>query len=139
MRCDEVYLDDVAEEQGNLFRIVVEYNYDLLRFMQNYATTKMRRFIDTGSAWHCTRFGHEIFEWLGENGFVFKPCAQPQSPFVAEWLGVFYAYAQWEADVSFEELINRLSPMEIDSPLHDLDVRDAVKRVLQSELYKQAM
>lgn len=139
MRCPESYIDDIAEEQGNLFCIVVEKGHDLLDFIPKYAKTRLRTAMDVGIPWFCTRFGTEMYEWLVENNFSFKPCKQVQSPFVAEWLGVFYAYAQWHANISFEELIKRLSPYVIlprYGALHDLDVVTAVKKVLDSELFK---
>ena len=138
MRCIESYIDDVAEAQGHLFCIIAEKAHDLLDFMPKYAKTKMRVGIDNGIPWYCTRFGTEIYEWLLENNFKFKPCKLEQSQYVAEWTGVFYAYAQWHADTSFEELVRRLTPRSVISRygvLHDLDVNLAVEKVLASELF----
>lgn len=138
MRCPQSYIDDIAEEQGHLFCIVAEKGYDLLDFIPMYAKTRLRTAMDTGIPWFCTRFGTEMYEWLVENDFAFKVCNQEQSLFVAEWLGVFYAYAQWYADISFEDLVRRLDPSVIISrygALHDMDVVTAVKKILSSKLF----
>lgn len=138
MRCPQSYIDDIAEEQGHLFCIVAEKGHDLLDFMPKYAKTRLRTAMDAGIPWFCTRFGTEMYEWLTENNFAFKPCKREQSLFVAEWLGVFYAYAQWHAAISFEELVRRLDPTVIISrygALHDMDVIVAVKKVLASPLF----
>ena len=108
--------------------------------MTKYAKTRLRTAMDTGIPWFCTRFGTEMYEWLTENNFAFKPCKREQSLFVSEWLGVFYAYAQWHADISFEELVRRLDPTVIISrygALHDMDVSIAVKKVLASPLFTE--
>ena len=140
MRCDPLYLDDMAEEQGNLFVTVVNNNYDLLAFMSAYAETELRRNLDLGIAWYCTMFGTELFDLLCKNKCPMFKSTQVQSPFVAEWLGVFYAYAQWYTNISYVDLLQRLLPIEIIQrygALHDLDVQEAVRRVLQSELYNK--
>ena len=70
---------------------------------------------------------------LGNDGYAFKP-GEPLDGLSADWIGQFYAYAQWQWGIPSGELVDRIPirAMRIAYPgLHDLDLGLAVEKVSQ--------
>lgn len=140
MRPRAIYMADVIEEQGRLFDIVADNNYDLVSFIYTYMNSLFRFRLDYGWAWYCTRFGDEILEFMQENeGLKFKPCKNKKSQGIyknaATWVGEFYALAQFRANIASHELVKILKPefiIEKYSVLHDMDIDICVQKLLAS-------
>lgn len=130
MRCGELYLDDVSECQGELFVCAVEHSVDLRDFVPYYLNHRIRNLIDRGYPKFCTMLGKEIFEELDVSSF---DRTDGQDGFLAEWLGVFYSELQWASGIPSSEILT-VAPLNSViaryGALHDLDVKQAVKRWL---------
>ena len=143
MRCGKLYLDDVAECQGELFVEAVDNGYDIESFTKYYMQTRIRELIDLGYPLYCTMLGHEIFEFLQTKESIAVDRVKragintAQSGFMAEWLGVFYARAQWFCDISSVQLL-RLAPVDDlicrYNALHGLDIDLAVERYCKTRM-----
>ena len=132
MRCNKLYLNDVVEEQGKLFAHIVERGIDLEDFVQKYFNSAIRKKIDEGSVWHCTRYGYEIIDLLIEQeGMQYKQADYKQDEWVAEWIGCFYAKAQWILNISSKELIKKAPYKDVYmryNTLHDIDLDLAIEK-----------
>lgn len=136
LRCRASYLDDVVEESGMLFSFAIEKGYNLKEFICFYMSSRLRELIDMSSPIHCTMLGAELLEYLEKNEGLNKKVQIDHSTkdtIKAQWLGEFYALAQWELGKPSFECLKALPPEKIIAvynTLHDLDMRLAVNRML---------
>ena len=133
MRCDILYLDDLAEAQGILFEEVVNRGYDLVDFAPRYMQTHLRVMMDKGSAKHCTMYHYDIFDELAKLRFQFKPAVLSLDSWMANWIGEFYARLQWRADRSSAYVIACVPIEQVIQSynvLHDLDMELAIDRCI---------
>lgn len=134
MRCDELYIDDVTECQGDLFSYAVQNKYDLESFAETYMRSTVRKRIDGGMAVYCTMPGEEIFHILDKSNI--KTCEQWQDDIMAKWIGEFYSLVQWYSNVYSDEVVSKIKPIDVISrynALHDMDIR------LVAQKYKEKM
>ena len=68
----DVYLDDVAEEQGFLFESVANSNkVDLIDFLTKYMESEYKERIDKRYAWYATKMSYGQLEYM-EKTYKFK-------------------------------------------------------------------
>ena len=133
---DISYRNEIVETQGRLFgRLARENpNCDGEDFITSYMKSDLRSRIDRAEARPANMTAAELKEnFVRNGGYVFKP-GEPLDGLSADWIGQFYAYAQWHWGIPSEELVNRIPirTMRIVYPgLHDLDLGLAVEKVSQ--------
>ncbi len=130
----ELYLDDVVENQGELFDLVSQ-NYpdkDTADFINQYMMSKTRKSIDESQAYVNTMSAPELWDYFCKTeGFKLKDGLAIEG-FLPDWIGEFYAYYQWYYNIPSSEVIKKV-PVDFLKKayggLHDLDLELAVKKV----------
>ena len=130
----KVYLDDVVENQGNLFDYV-SLNYpdsDTEDFICSYMRSNTRRYIDESQAYVNTMSYWELLDYFMEtDNYSLKP-GKALGGFIPMWIGEFYAYYQWYYNISSSEVLEKL-PLEYMKRayygLRDLELELAVEKV----------
>ena len=132
----KIYLDDVVEEQGNLFdMIALKFpEMDTEEFITSYMKSETRKSIDEGQAYVLTMSAPELWEYFCETeGYSLKP-GKALEGFMPDWIGEFYAYYQWFYNIPSSELVDKI-PLDFLRKaywgLHDLDLDLAVQKVGQ--------
>lgn len=130
----EVYLSEVVEFQGKFFEDLQDVvpaidSRDLIvAYMKSYT----RRQLDEGHAWYLTLDSRRLKEvFLQESGYQMKP-GEPLCGFMPNWLGRFYADAQWRYNVPSAKIVELLPPADLQvvyRGAHDLDLRLAVEKI----------
>ena len=131
---DEVYLNDVIEEQGRFFEGLQDEPspIDSSDLLTAYMHSSTRRQLDEGQAWYLTLDAERMKSvFLQESGYVPK-AGEPLRGFLPKWIGEFYAAAQWYWNVPSSELCDKL-PVEslcvVYPGAHDLDLMTAVEKL----------
>ena len=105
-------------------------------FITAYMKSDLRSRIDRAEARPANMTATELKEnFVRNDGYAFKP-GEPLDGLSADWIGQFYAYAQWQWGIPSGELVDRIPirAMRIAYPgLHDLDLGLAVEKVSQSK------
>ncbi len=130
----ELYLDDVVENQGELFDLVSQ-NYpdkDTADFINQYMMSKTRKSIDESQAYVNTMSAPELWDYFCKTeGFKLKDGLAIEG-FLPDWIGEFYAYYQWYYNIPSSEVIKKV-PVDFLKKayggLHDLELELAVKKV----------
>lgn len=130
----ELYLDDVVENQGELFDLVSQ-NYpdkDTADFINQYMMSKTRKSIDESQAYVNTMSAPELWDYFCKTeGFKLKDGLAIEG-FLPDWIGEFYAYYQWYYNIPSRELVRKI-PVEFLKKaywgLHNLELGLAVEKV----------
>ena len=130
---DELYLTQVVETQGRFFEKLqdVEPRIDSSKMMEAYLRSELRRQLDEGHAFFLTLNDEQLKRRFLASGYVPEP-GEPIQGFMPNWIGRFYAYAQWRFNVSSAHLVDRISVADLTSRYpgaHDLDLHLAVERL----------
>ena len=132
--CSEAYLDDVVENQGELFDYVAQ-NYpdkDTKDFIRSYMLSKTRKSIDESQAYVNTMDAPTLWEYFTETeDYSLKP-GKALEGFAPDWIGEFYAYYQWDYCIPSAKIIEKLPldfMLKAYPGLHDLDLELAVRKV----------
>ena len=129
----EAYLQEVVETQGEFFeRLQDEPNpVDSADMITAYMNSDTRRQLDGGHAYYLTLDDDALkLVFLEESKYVPKP-GEPLRGFLPNWIGRFYAYAQWQWGVSSRELVGRIPVANLCAAYpgaHDLDLKLAVEK-----------
>ena len=131
---DKVYLSEVIEEQGKFFERLQDMPgpIDSADFITTYMHGYTRRQLDEGHAYYLTLDAEQMKKvFLQESGYVPKK-GEPLRGFMPNWIGQFYACAQWRWNVPSAELCDRI-PVEalcaVYPGAHDLDLNTAVEKL----------
>ena len=131
---DKVYHYEVVENQGKFFEDLQDITpqIDSADLIVAYMKGYTRRQLDEGHAWYLTLDARHLKEvFLQESGYVMKP-GEPISGFMPNWIGRFYADAQWRYGIPSAELVDLLQPLDLCAVYlgaHDLDLRLAVEKI----------
>ena len=131
---DKVYHNEVVENQGKFFEDLQDITpqIDSADLIVAYMKGYTRQQLDEGHAWYLTLDAAHMKEvFLQESGYEMKP-GEPLGGFMPNWIGRFYAYAQWHLNVPSACLVERLSVENLTSRYpgaHDLDLRLAVEKL----------
>ena len=87
----DLYVDEIAEEQGWLFKMVVDNSYDLVEFITDFFNTKFKQDVDNRCAWPATRSSDDLYEIFNT---IMKKSNKQYDPILAQWIGEFLAYLQ---------------------------------------------
>ena len=115
----DLYIDDLAENQGVLFTKAVEQGFDLCSFANMYLRSSPRGFMDK-----CYPYWMTLLE--------VQKTAEWQDTWEAEWFGEFYAWYQYLTNIPSVQIAESVSPEFLHAHynvLHDLDIRLAVKKL----------
>lgn len=130
----EVYLDEVVENQGELFDFIA-YKYpdkDTEDFIKTYMKSRTRKAIDESQAYVNTMSAKELWEYFIEKeGYNPKP-GEALEGFMPGWIGEFYAYYQWYYNVPSSEVVEKIPVSFLKKAywgLHDLELDLAVEKV----------
>ena len=131
------YLEEIVETQGLLFEYIADMRptVDVEDFIVSYMQSQTRSFIDRADAYTSTKNKRELFEFFCETDhYVLRPGAGMDG-FMPNWIGQFYAYYQWQNELSSRELI-KLLPLDFMKAaypgLHDLELDLAVAKVAKA-------
>ena len=137
----EVYHNEVVKNQGKFFEDLQDITPQIdsadliIAYMKGYT----RQQLDEGHAWYLTLDAAHLKEvFLQESGYEMKP-GEPFGGFMPNWIGRFYADAQWRYGVPSSKLVELLPPsaLRIVYPgAHDLDLRLAVEKIAKPVLEK---
>ena len=130
---DELYLTQVVETQGRFFEKLqdCEPRIDSEKMMEAYLRSDLRRQLDEGRAYFLTLSDEQLRRRFLESGYVPEP-GEPIQGFMPNWIGRFYALAQWHCNVPSARLVERLPVADLTSRYpgaHDLDLRLAVEKI----------
>ena len=138
---DKVYHNEVVKNQGKFFEDLQDITpqIDSADLIVAYMKGYTRQQLDEGHAWYLTLDAAHMKEvFLQESGYEMKP-GEPLGGFMPNWIGRFYADAQWRYGVPSSELVELLPPsaLRIVYPgAHDLDLRLAVEKIARPVLEK---
>ena len=130
----EAYLNDVVENQGQLFDYVAQSfpDMDTEDFINTYMRSKTRISIDKAKAYVNTMDAKELWNYFTETEeYMLKP-GKAMEGFVPDWIGEFYAYYQWYFDIPSAEVVKKITVDFLKKAyygLHDLELDLAVKKV----------
>ena len=130
---DELYLSQVVETQGRFFEKLQDEvpRIDSEKMMEAYLRSDLRRQLDEGHAFFLTLSDDQLKRRFLASGYVPEP-GEPIQGFMPNWIGRFYAFAQWHFNVPSARLVERLSVADLTSRYpgaHDLDLRLAVEKL----------
>lgn len=130
---DELYLTQVVETQGKFFEKLQDDvpQIDSEKMMEAYLRSDLRRQLDEGHAFFLTLSDDQLKRRFLASGYVPEP-GEPIRGFMPNWIGRFYAYAQWYFNVPSARLVECLSVANLTSRYpgaHDLDLRLAVEKL----------
>lgn len=130
----KAYLEEVIENQGKLFDYVAS-NYpdmDTEDFIYSYMKSNTRKYVDEAQAFVCTMDAKELWQYFQEtDGYEFKKGVALKG-FLPDWIGEFYAYYQWQYEISSRKLVDKVTVEYLKKAyagLHDLDLELAVEKV----------
>ena len=131
---DEVYLPMVVEEQGRFFESFqfTHPDRDGIALIAGYLRSGVRAALDRGDAWYLTLDAAHLRKVYFDQE---KPAPGPGRPltgFLPQWIGEFYALAQWYWNVPSRELVERIPVADLCAVYpgaHDLDLRRAVEKL----------
>lgn len=130
----KAYLEEVVENQGKLFDYVAS-NYpdmDTEDFIYSYMKSDTRKYVDEAQAFVCTMDAKELWQYFQEtDGYELKKGVVLKG-FLPDWIGEFYAYYQWQYEISSRKLVDKVTVEYLKKAyagLHDLDLELAVKKV----------
>lgn len=130
----EAYLNDVVENQGKLFDLVLQ-NYpdkDTADFINSYMTSKTRKSIDEAQAYVNTMDASELLDYFCKTDDFHLKEGKAIEGFMPDWIGEFYAYYQWYYNIPSSEVVKKVPLsflMKAYNGLHDLELKLAVKKV----------
>lgn len=130
----EVYLYEVVKFQGKFFEDLQDIvpTVDSADMIVAYMKSYTRRQLDEGHAWYLTLDAKRLKEvFLQESGYQMKP-GEPLGGFMPNWIGRFYADAQWRYNVPSAKVVELLPPSVmriVYGGAHDLDLRLAVEKI----------
>ena len=128
------YLDEVVENQGELFDLVSQRypEKDTLDFINAYMLSKTRKSIDQLKVYVSTMDAEELWDYFCEVDKYNLKDGKALGGFMPDWIGEFYAYYQWYYNIPSDEVIKKV-PLDFITKaygvLHDLDIEVAVKKV----------
>ena len=133
----ECYLDEIVETQGKLFEYVADFEpqVDVEDFITNYMTSSTRRHLDHADAYLSNLNKNELYEYFCKFDNYQLKSGNGLSGFKPNWIGQFYAYFQWQNNISSVETLLKVPLDFIETAyygLHDLDLDIAVKKVSDS-------
>lgn len=130
----DVYLSEVVEFQGKFFEDLQDIvpPIDSADMIVAYMKSYTRRQLDEGHAWYLTLDAQRLKEvFLQESGYQMKH-GEPLGGFRPNWIGRFYADAQWRYNVPSAKLVELLPLSDLQivyGGAHDLDLRLAVEKI----------
>lgn len=132
---DEVYLTQVVETQGRFFEKLQDEvpPIDSAKMIDAYLRSDLRRQLDEGHAFFLTLSDEQLKRRFLASGYVPEP-GEPLRGFMPNWIGRFYAYAQWHFNVSSARLADCFPVEDLTARYpgaHDLDLRLAVEKLGQ--------
>jgi len=130
---DELYLAQVVETQGKLFEKLQDCRpqIDSGKMMEAYLKSDLRRQLDDGHAFFLTLSDGQLLRRFLDSGYCPEP-GEPLQGFMPNWIGRFYAQAQWQLNLPSAEIVVRWPVVEMTGRYpgaHDLDLRLAVERI----------
>ena len=134
---DRCYLNQVVETQGRFFERLQDADepFDTADMITAYMSGKTRAQLDAGHAYYLTLDDERLKEiFLEESGYKPKP-GMPLRGFMPNWIGRFYALAQWRSATPSAELVRRFPVADMVAlypGAHDLDLALAVEKTLKS-------
>lgn len=136
MRCDRLYLDEVVNTQGDLFKIAYNKGYNILEFGEQYLKSDIRSFIDCGVIEYCTMKADKIFELINIQELVHDIHGVDKKELEKDiWIGKFYAISQWYGNVASKVLITKMKLEDVYTyykTLSSMDMEIASKLYLKS-------
>lgn len=130
----KAYLDEVVENQGKLFDYVaITYpDMDTEDFICSYMRSNTRKFVDAAQEFVCTMDAQDLWEYFRKTDRYELKKETALKGFLLDWIGEFYAYYQWQYNISGREVVEKI-PLDYlkkaYAGLHDLDLELAVKKV----------
>lgn len=129
----EVYLDEVVENQGQLFDLIAQDHPDMDTedFIETYMRSKTRKAIDNSQAYVSTMSAKELWEYFTETEKYSLKKGESLKGFMPNWIGEFYAYYQWYYNIPSCEVIEKIPLSFLKKAyfgLHDLELDLAVKK-----------
>lgn len=128
------YLNDVVENQGNLFDFVAQNfpDNDTEDFIKTYMQSKTRKSIDEAKAYVNTMSAKELWDYFTETENFCLKSGKTLDGFMPDWIGEFYAYYQWYYNIPSTEVLKKV-PLDFLKKayygLHDLELDLAVQKV----------
>ena len=123
----DYYVNDIAEETGELFGRWAEESLDMDAMVTRYLSSSFRENVDRRYAKFCTQTWDEMAEHFED-----VPGDRAYDAVLCDWLGNFYTYLQERTQKSSRDLVAEY-PFEAmyarSSVLHDLDMGLALSRV----------
>ena len=124
----DYYIQDIAEETGELFGHWAEERLDMDKMATRYLSSPLRENIDRRYAKFCTQSWDEMAEHFSDiRGTRMYDAA------LCEWLGHFYTHLQGYTHRSSRELIAAY-PFDMmyarSNVLHDLDMELAIRKAV---------
>ena len=134
---DRSYLSQVVETQGRFFERLQDADepFDSADMITAYMLGTTRAQLDAGHAYYLTLDDERLKQvFLEESGYQLKP-GVPLRGFMPNWIGRFYAMAQWQSAIPSAELVKRFPVTDMVAlypGAHDLDLDLAVAKTLKS-------
>lgn len=128
MQKKDLYIDDLAEETGNLFEYWASLGLDMDKMVTNYMSSVLRENIDKRNAKYCTQMWYDMDEQFTKVHSSLK-----YDSMLCEWLGYFYTYIQGVLKKGSSYIIKKypfLPMYKRAGVLHDLDISVAINKVL---------
>lgn len=130
---DQLYLTQVVETQGKFFEKLqdVTPQIDSEKLIEAYLRSDLRRALDEGHAFFLTLSDEQLKRRFLESGYTPEP-GVPLQGFMPNWIGRFYAYAQWYLNIPSAELVEKIPVTNLTAcyrGAHDLDLPLAVERL----------
>lgn len=128
----DLYIDDLAENQGVLFTKAVEQGFDLCSFANMYLRSSPRDFMDKCYPYWMTLIPSILIDKLPLSKV--QKTAEWQDTWEAEWFGEFYAWYQYLTNLPSVQIAESVSPEFLHAHynvLHDLDIKLAVKKLAE--------
>ena len=135
---DGLYLTQVVETQGKLFERLQDINPPINseKMMEAYLRSDLRRQLDQGHAFFLTLNDEQLRRRFLESGYA-PESGEPLRGFMPNWIGRFYAFAQWEYGVPSATLVEKFPVADLTSRYpgaHDLDLCLAVRKLCDGVL-----
>jgi len=133
---DELYLAQVVETQGRFFEKLQDDSprIDSAKMMEAYLRSNLRKQLDAGHAFFLTLSDDQLKRRFLASGYVPEP-GEPIEGFMPNWIGQFYARAQWQLNVPSAELVERYPVADMTARYrgaHDMALHLAVERICRS-------
>lgn len=130
----EQYLSEVVENQGRLFDLVAQDypDKDTEAFINDYMSSKTRKYIDEGQAYVNTMDAKELLAYFKKTDNCHLKKGKALEGFMPAWIGEFYAYYQWYYALPSAEVLEKVPVSFLKKAylgLHDLELDLAVKKV----------